>query len=76
MRRHVDQHGRAWDVIVGRESFGTLLALFVPAAGNRESARQAPLQADSQAEAENALGRFDSAQLDAMLEKSEPKGME
>jgi hypothetical protein len=51
VRRYTDSRGREWDVVVGRESFGALYALFVPAAETRAETRQALLQADSQARA-------------------------
>lgn len=76
MRRHVDPHGRTWDVILGRASFGALYALFVPAAGNTESARQALLRADSQIEGEAELARLDIDELNELLERSQPKGNE
>lgn len=65
-----------WDVITGRESFGALYALFIPAAGNPESPRQALLRADSQVAAEAELRRLETAELNDLLERSEPKGME
>ena len=70
MRRFTDPSGDAWDVVVGRESFGTMLALFVPAAGNRAGPRQTVLAAVSQVDAEAEL---DAARLDALFERSTPK---
>jgi hypothetical protein len=45
MRRFTDRDGIRWDVVLGRESWGSLLALFVPAADG--AVRQAPLQASA-----------------------------
>jgi hypothetical protein len=73
VRRHTDRQGREWDVVVGRESFGALLALFVPAANNPEQPRQVLLRADSQAEAEARLAALSTAELNDLLEGSEPK---
>jgi hypothetical protein len=75
VRRHVDPRGRTWDVVVGRESFGALFAIFVPGTGNPEPARQTLLQAGSQLAAEQELGDLSAEQLDDLLERSEPKGM-
>lgn len=71
MRRHTDRHGRTWDVVLGRESFGALYALFVEAHG--DETRQTLLRATSQAEAEAELDAMSSGDLDDLLERSEPK---
>jgi hypothetical protein len=63
-----------WDVLVGRESFGAHYALFVPVGDNPETARQALLRADSQLAADAELDGLSSAELDRLLERSEPKG--
>jgi hypothetical protein len=76
VRRITDRQGSAWDVVVGRESFGALYALFVPAAGNPGETRQALLKADSQTGAEMELAAMSTAALAALLTRSEPKGME
>ena len=73
MRRFTDREARDWDVVVGRESFGALLALFVPAGGNEGEPRQAMLRADSHAAADAELEAMDEAALQALLERSEPK---
>lgn len=70
MRRYTDPAGRTWDVVLGRESFGTLLALFVPAAGNAGGPRQTVLAATSPRDAEAEL---DGGRLDALFERSTPK---
>lgn len=76
MRRFEDRHGRTWDVVVGRESFGSLLALFVPAAGNPEGNRQALLTAQSQQDAQAELDGLTQDDLDELLERSDPKRVE
>ncbi len=75
MRRYVDAAGRTWDIIIGRESFGTLLALFVPAGENSEPPRQAVLSAESHAGAETELDALQPADLDGLFERSQPKEM-
>ncbi len=60
-------------MLVGRESFGAFYAIFVPAAGNPEAARQALLEADSQLRADAELGELTESQLHDLLERSEPK---
>jgi hypothetical protein len=76
MRRHTDRSGRVWDVVVGRESFGALYALFVPAGDSRGELRQALLRAESQTAAEQELAALSAEELEALLERSEPKRME
>ena len=73
MRRYVDPRGRTWDVVVGRESFGALYALFVPAAETRAETRQALLQADSQTAARQGLEAMSEDELTELFERSEPK---
>ena len=76
MRRFTDERGRGWDVVLGRESFGTLYALFVPRAGNTERTRQTMLSAVSYAEAEAELSELSEDGLASLLERSEPKSLE
>lgn len=76
MRRFQDGQGRTWDVVVGRESFGALFAVFVPAAGNPEETRQAALSAASQQEAQAELEALSPARLLELLERSDPKRVE
>lgn len=73
MRRITDRQGHAWDVVVGRESFGALYALFVPARGNPGQPRQALLSAESQIDAEAELAGLSTGELGRLLERSEPK---
>ena len=73
MRRFVDPRGRTWDVVVGRESFGALYALFVPAGETRAETRQTLLQAESQAAAEASLAEMPDEEITQLFERSEPK---
>ena len=71
MRRYVDEHGRDWDVVLGRESWGTLLALFVPRDGG--TARQATLRAVDYNAAQQELDALDDRALADMLRDSVEK---
>ena len=72
MTRFTDDAGRAWDVVLGRESWGTLVALFVPVDGG--APRQAVLPAASHDEAQRALDGMDVAGLRELLRTSTEKG--
>ena len=76
MRRFEDPRGRQWDVVVGRESFGALYALFVPAGETRAETRQTLLHADSQVEAQERLSDMSLEELTELFERSEPKRLE
>lgn len=73
MRRYTDRLGRRWDIVIGRESFGALLALFVPVGGNDEGPRQVALVSDSRVGADAELDAMQGPQLDGLFERSEPK---
>jgi hypothetical protein len=73
VRRYTDPRGRTWDVVVGRESFGALYALFVPAAETRAETRQALLDAESQTAARQSLEGMTEDELTELFERSEPK---
>ncbi len=73
MRRYTDPRGRDWDVVVGRESFGALYALFVPAGETRAETRQALLQQDSKAGAQAAVEAMSEEEMNDLFERSEPK---
>ena len=73
MRRYTDPRGRDWDVVVGRESFGALYALFVPAGDTRAETRQALLQQDSKAGAQQAVEAMSEKEMNELFERSEPK---
>jgi hypothetical protein len=72
VRTFADDAGRGWDVVAGRESWGAIVAIFVPRAGQAE-VRQAILEATSYGEAEAVLGALDEARLRELLRDSEPK---
>lgn len=74
MRGFVDRNGGRWDVVLGRESFGALLALFVPAGpADARAVRQAPLRAVGYDEAERELASLDDAGLQSLFDGSKPK---
>lgn len=76
MRRYTDSRGGSWDVVVGRESFGALYALFVPAAKTPGETRQTLLEAESQTAAGESLGAMSDEELNDLFERSEVKRLE
>lgn len=72
MRRFRDRNGAAWDVVLGRESWGALYALFVPA-GGRDGVRQTQLRTPSYEAAQRELDDSSEERLRELLERSEPK---
>lgn len=68
MRRFQDRDGREWEVWVGRESWGVMVALLVPVQGG--SARRAPLPASGPEEAERHVGALDHEGLLHLLAES------
>lgn len=72
MRRFEDAERRAWDVVVGRESWGAFFAIFVP---SHEGAvvRQALLGAEDPVEASRELDALDEDGLRRLLDESKPK---
>ncbi len=73
MRKFVDERGWRWDVIVGRESWGSLYALFIPGAGVTAQPRQALLDAVSLQAANEAIDTMHMQELRRLFERSEPK---
>lgn len=74
MRSFEDHSGARWDIVVGRESWGTLLALFVPAGPPGERpVRQAPLSGSGYDEAERELASLDESALHRLFERSKLK---
>ncbi len=71
MRRFRDGAGQEWDVVLGRESFGGLLALFVPVGGG--VARQAPLRSAGYDAAVHELEIMDEHALHQLLRASTEK---
>ncbi len=72
MRRFQDRAGVRWDVVLGRESWGALYALFVPA-GGPGGVRQTPLRTPSYEAAQRELDESSEERLQELLERSEPK---
>ena len=74
MRRFEDRTGARWDVVVGRESWGALLALFVPAGPPAaRNVRQALLNASSYDGAERELSGLNDDALHLLFDRSNPK---
>ncbi len=74
MRRFRDPEGRAWDAVVGRESWGTLFAVFVPAGiGRTDPVRQTLLQSAGYEQAHRELADMNEEALIALFRASEPR---
>lgn len=74
MRRLDDPHGRPWDVVLGRESWGTLYALFVPAGvGRSERIRQKLLDSESYEVAQQEIEEMSEERLARLFAESQPK---
>lgn len=73
MRRFQDRSGVVWDVVLGRESWGTNIALFVPPTASDTPVRQAPLQSTAHDAAARELDNLDDAGLQALLDRSSMK---
>jgi hypothetical protein len=71
VRRYVDEQGGEWDVVLGRESWGALLALFVPRVAG--TARQALLRASDYNAAQQELDALDDRALGELLSGSTEK---
>lgn len=71
MRRFRDADGREWDVVLGRESWGALLALFVPVGGG--TVMQAPLRSDGYDAAQQELDTMEEAALHELLRDATEK---
>ncbi len=74
MRRFSDEQGGVWDAVVGRESWGTLYALFVPAGpADARPVRQALLQSAGYEQAQQELDSMDEAALHALFRAAQPR---
>jgi len=69
MRVFEDDGGNAWDVVVGRESYGTVVAMFFPKSGS-ELPRQALLDVKSTDEGTRMLRDLSMEALRALLRDS------
>ena len=72
MKRFQDRQGVDWEVVAGRESWGAIVALFVPIREGPEI-RQAPLSADGYGEATTLLESMSPEALQDLLDVSGPK---
>jgi hypothetical protein len=73
MRRFRDRNGVSWDVVLGRESWGASVALFVPPTPSGLDVRQVPLTAPAHDAAIRELDSLDDAALQALLDRSSTK---
>jgi hypothetical protein len=69
MRRFTDSNGTEYDVVLGRESWGSLLALFVPLQGS-DPVRQAPLTSSAYDQAMLELDALEEPALQRLLDNS------
>ncbi|NIR31618.1 MAG: hypothetical protein GWN84_20365 [Gammaproteobacteria bacterium] len=69
MRSFVDDRGRSWQVVVGKESYGCLVLLFSVEGGGEM--RRLMLAAASRLEAESQLVRSTEEELRAWLREAE-----
>ena len=71
MRAFVDRDGSRWDIVLGRESWGALVLLFVPAAP--APVRQAFFPADGYDIAVVALDELPDDRIQQLLDESQPR---
>jgi len=74
MRVFKDLLGNEWEVVVGRESWGTVVAIFV-LRGSTESPRQALFEVSSWDEGNRLLQEMTDEELRDLLGASERKPM-
>lgn len=72
MRSFRDATGRTWQVVLGRESWGSHVALFVPA-NAQEPVREATLHAVAWADAMAEIEAMDQNALQQLLDRSRIK---
>jgi hypothetical protein len=70
MRRFRDRSGIEWDVVLGRESWGTSVALFVPPTSSDLDVRQVALHSAAADAAMRELDSLDAAALQALFDRS------
>jgi hypothetical protein len=68
--RRVLVNGEAWDVVIGRESWGTFVLLFTPVAGGET--RKSVLASESALGAETELDAMADDELRVRLASSSP----
>ena len=74
MRLFKDASGRGWEVVVGRQSWGAIVGIFVPQDGSGDL-RESPLFASGYEEGNRELDALDLDELRALLTRSVPKKM-
>lgn len=72
MRRFVDSHGKGWEAVLGRGSWGLYYLLFAPTDGAGE-VREVTLAASSYEEAVREFDALTDEDLATMLDRSTPK---
>jgi hypothetical protein len=70
VRSFTDEAGRRWEVVLGKESWGTLVLLFTPTAGG--DARTSVLSSETSFDANAELDALTDAQLRDRLRDSHP----
>ncbi len=73
VREFVDDEGRQWDVVVGRESWGSLFALFIPRGGTSDGIRQTLMESVSTGDANQELMRCGADELKELFHRSQLK---
>jgi hypothetical protein len=71
IRLYRDHRGARWEVVLGRESWGVQLALFV--SRDEDAVRQTVLEAASREEASRQLAELDEEGIDELFQRSEPR---
>lgn len=72
MRTFRDELGQEWDVMVGRESWGTIVAILVPRS-SPAAPRQALLRVPSLGEGNRVVLGMGDEEFQALLRSSVPK---
>jgi hypothetical protein len=72
MWRYLDDSEREWDVVVGRESWGTFFAIFVPLTAG-PLVRQSALAARSERGAYDELDALDAQAWSELFRRSDVK---
>lgn len=75
VRTFSDSEGMEWEVVVGRESWGTVVAIFVRK-GSPDPPRETLLEVSSWDEGNQQLLEMPVERLRALLDASTPKSME
>lgn len=70
MRAFRDDNGQRWDAVVGRESYGIQVLVFLPEGGGE--ARKAVMASSTRLEAHQELDALTDAQLCEFLGRSQP----